>query len=376
MAAVGGQFTLPPAQLTPTCRYQLCANSYVAILSSDEARTANFGVLGGIMMLGSGLGYSFGGLAERWFGYLAPFQLAFVLLVSCTLFGMFFLPYVPPSADATKERKGGFLTPLKTFVPRQVVSPSGRTRKSYNLTFLGVGTFCSVLATGYVPLALQLVGTNLFGFTPDTSGYMMTLTLGVRAFFLALCFPKIISVGRRWFSGASSASAPGSPKPQAVMHPEDVDQAEVADAAGQPVSDTAPALTDTAHGAAFDLVFLRYSILLDGILTGATTFLSAGWHVYLAASVLPFASGTGSAAKGVVMELVQPEERADALSAIALVERLAQVTTIGLFGYVFAYFTDLGVPTLVFAADAAIAILAFVILLPVTMRPPPRTEAA
>jgi hypothetical protein len=58
-----------------------------------------------------------------------------------------------------------------------------------------------------------------------------------------------------------------------------VDQAEVADAAGQPVSDSAPALTDTAHGAAFDLVFLRYSILLDGILTGATTFLSAGWHV-------------------------------------------------------------------------------------------------
>ncbi|TXT08630.1 hypothetical protein VHUM_02758 [Vanrija humicola] len=365
--------------------YQLCANSYVAILSADQARTANFGVLSGIMMLGSGLGYSVGGAAERLLGYLAPFQLAFVLLVSCTVFGMFFLPYVAPSSDVAKPRTGGFLSPLKTFVPRTVVAAGGRTRKSYNLTFLAVGTFCSVLATGYVPLALQLVGTNLFGFTPDTSGYMMTLTLVVRVFFLSLCFPRIITVGRRWFSSAAASPlpppasvptpSPPSPKSQPA-HPEDADQAEAADAAGQPAADTAPELTDTAHGAAFDLVFLRYSILLDGVLTGATTFLSRGWHVYLAASVLPFASGTGSAAKGVVMELVRPEERADALSAIALVERLAQVTTIGLFGYVFAWFTKLGVPTLVFAADAAIAILAFVLLLPVKMLPPSRPGTA
>lgn len=32
------------------------------------------------------------------------------------------------------------------------------------------------------------------------------------------------------------------------------------------------------------------------------------------------------------MEMVEEEDRADALSAIALVERLAQVTTIGVFG--------------------------------------------
>lgn len=49
---------------------------------------------------------------------------------------------------------------------------------------------------------------------------------------------------------------------------------------------------------------------------------SEGWHVYLAAGVLPFASGTGSAVKGVVMDLVGVEEKADALSGIALVEKL------------------------------------------------------
>ena len=38
--------------------------------------------------------------------------------------------------------------------------------------------------------------------------------------------------------------------------------------------------------------------------------------------MLPFASGTGSAVKGVVMDLVGGEEKADALSGIALVEKL------------------------------------------------------
>lgn len=38
--------------------------------------------------------------------------------------------------------------------------------------------------------------------------------------------------------------------------------------------------------------------------------------------MLPFASGTGSACKGVVLDFVDSEERADALSAIALVEKI------------------------------------------------------
>lgn len=43
------------------------------------------------------------------------------------------------------------------------------------------------------------------------------------------------------------------------------------------------------------------------------------------------------------MEMVEEEDRADALSAIALVERLAQVTTIGVFGALvssFRFFED------------------------------------
>jgi len=40
----------------------------------------------------------------------------------------------------------------------------------------------------------------------------------------------------------------------------------------------------------------------------------------LAAGILPLASGTAPAAKGCMMEMVPPEKKADALSAIALVE--------------------------------------------------------
>lgn len=85
---------------------------------------------------------------------------------------------------------------------------------------------------------------------------------------------------------------------------------------------TIPSPTNRAHGSAFELVFLQASILIDGILTGGVTFSSQGWHLYVASIVLPFASGTGPAAKGVTLDLVDARDRDDALAAIALIERL------------------------------------------------------
>lgn len=300
---------------------QLCANSYVSLLSTDDRRTANFGVVQGMSMLGAGVGYTAGGLADKYIGYLAPFQCAFFLLCFCTVFGMLFLPYIAPQekSDSESESKkpSGFFAPIKVFAPRRV-TVGGRTRRDWNLFFLGTGTFCSVLATGYVSMALQLVATNVFGFTPDTSGIMLSLNLFVRAFFLSVCFPGIISAGRRWLS--TSTSVPTSPVLQ--QHPEDPNEAEVPDATGQPVDDSALPLTDTKHGSTFDLLFLRYSILLDSILTSAVTASSQGWHMYFAAAILPFASGTGPASKGVTLEFVSAEERPDALSAISLIEKL------------------------------------------------------
>ncbi|RSH86522.1 uncharacterized protein EHS24_004787 [Apiotrichum porosum] len=365
---------------------QLCANSYVSMLSTDEERTANLGVTGGVVMLGAGIGFTIGGMLERFVGPLAPFQAAFGMLCFCTFFGAFFLPYRTPDSEKAKSDSDddgknkktphGFLGPLKFFVPRKVVVGT-RVTRDWNLFFLGMGTFFSVLATGYVAMALQLVATNVFAFTPDTSGYMLSLTLFVRAFFLSVLFPRIISRGRAWLSGTSSTttspaptvpSSPTlSPTPTLTEHPDDPDEAEISDAVGAPVYDTAPKLVDVQHGSTFDLLFLRYSILLDGFLTSLVTMATQGWHMYAAAAILPFASGTGPASKGVTLEFVPADERPAALSAIALVEKIAQVTTIGLFGYAFALLSEVGRPTWVFMLNASIAFIAFLLLLPVRM---------
>lgn len=322
---------------------QLCANSYVSMLSTDEERTANLGVTGGVVMLGAGIGFTIGGMLERFVGPLAPFQAAFGMLCFCTFFGAFFLPYRTPDSEKAKSDSDddgknkktphGFLGPLKFFVPRKVVVGT-RVTRDWNLFFLGMGTFFSVLATGYVAMALQLVATNVFAFTPDTSGYMLSLTLFVRAFFLSVLFPRIISRGRAWLSGTSSTttspaptvpSSPTlSPTPTLTEHPDDPDEAEISDAVGAPVYDTAPKLVDVQHGSTFDLLFLRYSILLDGFLTSLVTMATQGWHMYAAAAILPFASGTGPASKGVTLEFVPADERPAALSAIALVEKIGE----------------------------------------------------
>lgn len=55
-----------------------------------------------------------------------------------------------------------------------------------------------------------------------------------------------------------------------------------------------------------------------------------------AAFVLPFASGSAPAARGVMTEMCAASDRADALSALTLVENVARLSTQGLFGFVFA----------------------------------------
>ncbi|WWD21424.1 hypothetical protein CI109_105909 [Kwoniella shandongensis] len=355
--------------------YQIASNVFVSFLAPPEERTSMFGVLTGIIMLGSSGGYTFGGLAYNYFGILAPFQCAFALLCFCTIFGSLFLPYIPPDHDdqpsgkSQEKKKKSFLAPLKIFIPKRKIVDGKKGKYDFNLLLLGSGAFFSVLATGYVHMGLQLVGTDVFDFKPGQSGMMLSILLLVKAFFLSVCFPRIISAGRRWVSHRSDV-------PTAVAteeHPDNVSQAEEPDDVGAPRQDQPITPTDFVHGSQFDLHFLRWSIFVDGLLTALLTFSSHGWHLFLAAVVLPFASGTGSACKGVTLDFVPPEERADALGAIALVEKVAQVSTISIFGYAFAYLSEQGKPTLVFLVNGSIAVIAFLLLLFVRM---PRPESA
>ncbi|WVQ69175.1 uncharacterized protein L199_007391 [Kwoniella botswanensis] len=356
--------------------YQIASNVFVSLLVPSEERTKMFGVLTGVIMLGSSLGYTLGGLAYNTYGLLAPFQCAFGLLCFCTIFGSLFLPYLPPdnhtkepssSADVTNEKKKqSFLAPLKIFIPKKVETPDGKIKRDYNLLLLGAGAFVSVLATGYVHVALQLVGTDAFGFTPGESGMMLSGNLLVKAFFLSICFPRIITWGRKLLSHRTDIPS----GPATDEHPETPLEAEEPDDMGAPREDQARQPTDVQHGSTFDLYFLRWSIFIDGLLTGLTTLSTKGWHLYLAAGVLPFASATGSACKGVTLDFVEADQRSDALGAIALIEKIAQVSTISLFGTIFAVFSEQGRPTLVFLANGAIAMLAFILLLFVRMPKP------
>ena len=138
----------------------------------------------------------------------------------------------------------------------------------------------------------------------------------MRAFFLSILFPRVISSGRRWLSPSHAPLPAQHPieEPEPIEgHPSNL---------LPPTSEPVEQPTDTKHGSAFDLLFLQFSIFLDGLLTALVTFSSSRTHIYIAAGVLPFASGTGSAVKGVVMDLVDGEEKADALSGIALIEKL------------------------------------------------------
>lgn len=195
----------------------------------------------------------------------------------------------------------------------------------------------------------------------------------VRAFFLSICFPRIISSGRRFLTRAPPSPSPSPPSPSPSpsgpdsplpppsparsdtydsARPDSPEQADEPNVVSAPREDLPSAPTDTAHGSLFDLYFLRYSIFTDGILTAGISLATRPYHLYIAAAVLPFASGTGPACKGVVLDLVDASDRADALGAIALVEKLAQVSTIGMFGVVFSWLSEAGKPTMVFLANA------------------------
>lgn len=73
---------------------------------------------------------------------------------------------------------------------------------------------------------------------------------------------------------------------------------------------------------------------------------------YLAGWTLPLASGSASAAKGVIVEMTPNSKRMAALQAMTLVENIAMLSTLGLFGFVYSAFSNLGKPYLTFYCNA------------------------
>lgn len=72
----------------------------------------------------------------------------------------------------------------------------------------------------------------------------------------------------------------------------------------------------------------------------------------VAAFLLPLASGSAPAAKGVITEMCPASERADALNLVTLVENVSRLATQGLFGFIFAVLAGAGKAYLTFFCNA------------------------
>lgn len=214
-------------------------------------------------------------------------------------------------------------------------------------------------------MLIQMYATAVFDFNQADNGWLMSGYSFMRAFFLIFIFPKIISWGRRWFSRAGRDNAKHQSQEDDTdacipTEPQEFGTGVINQGEGEPVS-AEPLHED--EDSTFDLFFLRWSLVVDGLLTTGAAFATQGWHIYLAAFLLPFGSGSAPAAKGVITEMCPASQRADALNAITLVENVAKLATQGLFGFIFSALAETGNAYLTFFCNAAVAVIAMGVLL-------------
>jgi MFS family permease len=154
--------------------FMLATNSALMETVPPAERTAMFGMLGGAQMAGYGTGLVLGGTLYTYLGLYGPFSTAFVMLVLVVLLGLAIIPYHPPAhkrlgADGKPAAKPSALSALKMFRPMR----DAHGRRSWTLPCLIFGVVMASLATGYVPIALQLTGQDLFGFEPNMTSAML-----------------------------------------------------------------------------------------------------------------------------------------------------------------------------------------------------------
>ncbi|KAI1170976.1 major facilitator superfamily transporter [Nemania sp. FL0916] len=356
--------------------YKLVLNTAVGETVAAKDRTAVFGRLQGAIMLGTAFGYLLGGVLANNYGVRRPFETAFFLYIASTLYGAFFLPTKPSTETQGQKQSGrgpgGFFAPLKVIVPHKYRLASGQVVKNYGLIYLALGIFLGVFASGYAPLLLQMYATSVFHFNTTENGYLMFSISFIRGLFLLFLFPKIIAMGRIWFNagprpgqkteGRPEDDAAVPTNPEGFAAPEGGEVPQEPEPEPEPNAEHDPDFEEEDAGSGFDLLFVRWSLVVDSLVTLFAGFSSAGWQVYLAGFLLPFASGSAPAAKGVMTELCPPHQRSAAIGAITLVESSAMLVTQGLFGLIFAAFAEMGRPSLTFFCNAGIAILGFTVL--------------
>jgi len=353
--------------------YLLALNSYVSEVVEPSERTGSLGKLQGCAFIGTASAYLAGGLIADAFGIIWPFRVTVILFLSSCAYILVFLPWLPLNKDiaATKTATGirKFFGPVKTLAPQKWTLRSGVVQTQYGALLLSAGVFLGILATGYIPVLLQMYATDIFAFGTTENGYLISLNSFIRGLFLTLAFPRIISAGRNWVSkraiiqpiDTETETSRNAAIPDLPHEANDFVAIEAMDDEEEPVEP--PKLHSKSETFAFDLTYTRYSLLADAIITGGATFIRHGWQMYLIAVLLPLASGSGASAKGTILQMCSPEERTDALSAITLIEMIARLATTSIFGLIFGAFAEVGQTYLVFTCNGAIALIGFGVLM-------------
>ncbi|KXJ88392.1 hypothetical protein Micbo1qcDRAFT_150861 [Microdochium bolleyi] len=353
--------------------YILVLNTILADIVEQSQRTNMFGMLQGYCMLGNAVGFLAGGVVSDRFGVVSPFRLGAASLAATLVFCTLCVPHVDLRKDeaglAKKNRNksnafvASFVEPIRALRPQKLRLADGRIVTHYGVPLLAVGIFVGVLATGFVGNLLQQYSMYVFYFDASRNSSLMALSLIVRGLFLMFLFPIIISWGRKWFD-RTIPSGETEPEPETVIPTEPLDFDPIPPpVATQEEPAQPPPPAPSAESGHFDLFFLRYSYLVDAAITTCAAFITDDWQFYLMAVLLPLASGSYAASKGVLTEMIPESRKVDALQGMTLVESLATVSTLGLFGGIFSSLLDVGKAHLTFFANAAIAILAIAILL-------------
>lgn len=128
-----------------------------------------------------------------------------------------------------------------------------------------------------------MYATAVFGFEQSDSGWLMSEFAFIRAVFLIFLFPPIINNGRRWYLArerqkAGRRETEGCEPTRLATNPEELEAPVGSLTEEEPV---ASAEVKEDEGTAFDLFFLRISLVVDGILTMCAAFATKGWHIYL-----------------------------------------------------------------------------------------------
>ena len=137
----------------------------------------------------------------------------------------------------------------------------------------------------------------MFDFNQDDNGRLMSSFSLVRGIFLIFIFPQVISLGRKWFQrrfarkkmeeeGEEEGNSSGSERDTdsesrddvLPTSPQQIEAPIVSQAVDEPVS-AEP--THNPYYCAFDLFFLRWSLVLDGALTTICAYATQKWHIYL-----------------------------------------------------------------------------------------------